>query len=114
MDIIKESLPLDGLADSCQSPLALSNVVIIVVICCALGIAWAVFNFILVRRIDVEKGSDGESDSLVGDIPEGQKKLLIELGEKIANVVFTLFRELLNFLSSSTSFASFLCLSCLL
>jgi len=38
----------------------------------------------LVNKIDVEKGIDGESDSLVGDIPEEQKKLLIELGEKIS------------------------------
>lgn len=46
------------------------------------------FNVFLVNKIDVEKGIDGESDSLVGDIPEEQKKLLIELGEKISTVNF--------------------------
>lgn len=58
-----------GNAEACQSPLGMTGVVLIIVGCCVLGIVWAAFNFMLVRKIDVEKGSDGESDSLVGDIP---------------------------------------------
>ena len=86
MDILA-NLPGLPTAEQCQGPLSMSGVVIIVVVCCVLGIVWAGFNFMLVRKIDVEKGSDGESDSLVGDIPEGQKKLLLELGEKISTVI---------------------------
>lgn len=55
---------------------------------CVLGLLWSLFNVFLVNKIDVEKGVDGESDSLVGDIPAEQKQLLIELGEKISNVLF--------------------------
>lgn len=51
-----------------------------------LGLLWSLYNVFLVNKIDVEKGEDGESDSLVGDIPLEQKQLLIELGDKIANV----------------------------
>ena len=50
-----------------------------------LGLLWSLYNVFLVNKIDVEKGEDGESDSLVGDIPLEQKQLLIELGDKIAN-----------------------------
>jgi hypothetical protein len=64
----------------CTGSLDMGSTVLVVVLCCVLGIAWAIFNFIQVKKIDVEKGFDGESDSLVGDIPEEQKKLLIELG----------------------------------
>jgi len=59
--------------------------VIVVCVCCVLGLLWAAYNVVLVRKINVEQGSDGESESLVGDIPEGQKQLLLELGEKIQN-----------------------------
>jgi len=58
MDILA-NLPGAPTAEQCQSPLNLSGVVIVVVVCCALGILWAAFNFMLVRKIDVEKGSDG-------------------------------------------------------
>lgn len=59
---------------------------------CALGIAWAIFNFIQVKSIDVINNS-GEinkssesSRQLVNEVTEEQRKLLIELGDKIANV----------------------------
>lgn len=44
------------------------GVIGIVIACCALGLLWSLFNVMLVNKIDVEKGNDGESDSLVGDI----------------------------------------------
>ena len=84
MDIIQQ-LAVDD--STCEAPLSFGAVIIIVIISCALGLIWAAYNFFLVRKIDVERGEDGESDSLIGDIPEGQKKLLIELGEKISNVI---------------------------
>lgn len=76
----------EPISAACQSPLSMTGVILIVVLCCVLGIVWAAFNFLLVTKINVQEGNDGESDSLVGDIPEEQKKLLLELGEKIQNV----------------------------
>lgn len=80
MEIVHDTM------ESCQAPLSFSGVVGIVISCCILGLLWALFNVISVNKIDVEKGVDGESESLVGDIPENQKRLLLELGEKISNV----------------------------
>lgn len=63
--------------DGCEAPMSFSTVTIIVIVCCALGLLWALFNVSQVNKIDVESGNDGESESLVGDIPEEQKKALI-------------------------------------
>lgn len=56
--------------DGCQAPLDFGTVTLLVIIFCVLGLLWALYNVILVNKIDVAKGEDGESDSLVGDIPE--------------------------------------------
>ena len=74
MDIVQQ-LAVDD--STCEAPLDFGTVTIIVIISCALGLIWAAYNFFLVRKINVERGEDGETDSLIGDIPEGQKKLLI-------------------------------------
>lgn len=55
--------------DDCVAPFGFGSVIAVVCACCLLGIVWALFNVILVKKIDVERGIDGESDSLVGDIP---------------------------------------------
>ena len=67
MDII---LDVTAGQDACQAPMSFGSVEIVVILCCALGLLWALFNVIQVNKIDVAKGDDGESDSLVGDIPE--------------------------------------------
>ena len=56
--------------EGCVAPMNFGGVTLVVIICCVLGLVWALYNVILVNRIDVAKGEDGESDSLVGDIPE--------------------------------------------
>ena len=78
MDIVTNAV--EKVPEDCYAPLDFGTCSIIVIACCVLGLIWAVINVILVKKIDVERGSDGESDSLVGDIPEGQKQLLLELG----------------------------------
>lgn len=65
MDLITEVV--EG-QDGCYGPVDFGGVIAIVITCCALGLLWSLFNVILVNKIDVEKGNDGESDSLVGDI----------------------------------------------
>lgn len=74
MDIVTQLTAADA---SCEAPLSFGAVTIIVIVSCVLGLAWAAVNFLSVTKINVETGEDGESDSLIGDIPEGQKKLLI-------------------------------------
>lgn len=55
---------------TCQAPLSMTLSTIIIIVCCVLGLIWAVFNFLLVKKIDVESGSDGgESEGLIEDIP---------------------------------------------
>lgn len=71
--------------EGCAAPLSFTGVIALVIISCVLGLLWSAYNILLVNKINVETGYDGESESLVGDIPEEQKKLLIELGEKISN-----------------------------
>lgn len=56
--------------DGCYAPLSFGSVTLLVIIFCVLGLLWAFYNVFLVSKIDVAKGNDGESDSLVGDIPE--------------------------------------------
>ena len=53
-------------APSCEATLSFGSVTILVIISCVLGLVWAAFNFMSVRKIDVERGEDGESDSLIG------------------------------------------------
>lgn len=57
--------------------------------CCALGLIWAVYNIFLVLQIKVKEGitGDKEEDAKGHDIPLHQKKTLIELGDKISEVV---------------------------
>lgn len=68
--------------------------IIIIIISCVLGLVWAVFNFIEVRKINVEDSGSSSSGQLVENVSEEQRKLLVELGDKIANVSFFLFRVL--------------------
>ena len=70
----------------CEPPLSFGSVIILVIISCVLGLLWAAFNFMSVKKINVESDQDAEADSLIGGVTEQQRKLLIELGEKISNV----------------------------
>lgn len=73
MDIVTQ---ITANSAACEAPLSFGTVTVIVIVACVLGLAWAAFNFMSVRKINVETGEDGESESLI-DIPEAQKKLLI-------------------------------------
>ena len=68
MDTLKELIEPNP--DACFGPFDFSTATIIIIICCVLGLLWSFVNIYLVNKIDVQNGNDGESDSLVGDIPE--------------------------------------------
>ena len=45
--------------EGCEAPMNFGTVTLIVIICCVLGLLWALFNVFQVNKIDVEKGDDG-------------------------------------------------------
>ena len=68
----------------------------------------------LVTNIDVEKGTKVDDNEEGVEITHKQKKMLMELGEKISEVSLDIFRVLMLFWNSSTLYASYLWSSCLL
>jgi hypothetical protein len=79
-----EKLLADGL--DVDSPLSLSGVIVIVIVSCVLGLIWAFFNYLGVKKIDLQHGQQGEYEGLANETTEGQVKLLLELGTKISEV----------------------------
>jgi hypothetical protein len=73
MDTLTES---GNLAD-CHGPIDFSGQCAIIISFCVLGLLWAIFNFFLVKRVNVLETHDGEEGSLVEKLPEEQKKTLI-------------------------------------
>ena len=53
---------VDALSGSCTGILDFRWESIIVIVCCLLGIIWAVINLLSVTKINVEKGEFGEDD----------------------------------------------------
>lgn len=53
------SLVAEG-QEGCEAPFSFSAVIAIVIVSCVLGLIWSVFNMILVNKINVEQGHDGE------------------------------------------------------
>ena len=56
-----------------------------IVIFSVAGIIWSIINYRLVKRIDVQLGTNGEVGAII-DISSDQKELLLELGDKISTV----------------------------
>lgn len=83
---------VEVLNSACRAPLDFTWQWIIIIICCVLGLIWAAYNIWLVLKIDVKTGitGDKEDDAQRNDISQHQKDLLIELGEKISEVIFHL------------------------
>jgi hypothetical protein len=54
MDIpLPQSLNSNPNSEACQSALSYDNSNIIIIVCCALSLIWAIYNFLMVRRIDL-------------------------------------------------------------
>jgi hypothetical protein len=54
MDIPFENSLANPNAESCQSALSYDNSNIIIFVCCGLSLLWAIYNFLMVRRIDLD------------------------------------------------------------
>jgi len=80
--------------------------VVLVVVFCLAGLLWAYRNVKRVISIDLNWGSDvdlSQADSITYDsVTPAQKKILIELGEKISDVAFIRIREPDSSLNRST------------
>jgi hypothetical protein len=94
---------LAGTTDaSCYGSFDFPTTIAVIIVACGLGIAWAIFNFLQVKAIDVMGGGSGTSRQLVNEVTEEQRRLLIELGDKIANVGVWLLRAPSSSSSRST------------
>lgn len=74
----------DG-GDTCRAPLDFGGSAALIIVCCVIGIIWAIINYRLVKKIDVGLGVGGEHGAII-DISSDQKDLLVELGSKISEV----------------------------
>lgn len=54
MDIPFEKSLANPNAEACQSALSYNNSNIIIFVCCGLSLLWAIYNFLMVRKIDLE------------------------------------------------------------
>lgn len=82
-----------SLDSSCYGTFDFTTTIIVIIVSCVLGIAWALFNFLQVKSINVINNTSESSRQLVNEVTEEQRKLLIELGDKISNVLDVLCRE---------------------
>jgi hypothetical protein len=84
----------------CRSPLSFEGVIATVVVFGALGLLWAYRNVKKVTSINLSNFSDidlDDSESMEYDmVSPPQKKLLLELGMKISEVVVIISREQRN------------------
>lgn len=56
MDIpFESSLNSNSNSEACQSALSYDNSSIIIIVCSVLSLLWAIYNFMMVRRINLEE-----------------------------------------------------------
>ena len=68
----------------CQGIMSYPVEVIVIVVCCLIGIIWAVVNIWQVEQISIRKRFIGDGYRNVSDIAPEQENLLLELGHKIS------------------------------
>ena len=115
---------VDAVSGSCSGPLNFTVEYIIIMGCCVLGIIWAAINLMSVTKINVEEGHFGDEENDSDDdsednrrhnrhhMPQKQKELLLELGDKISQVHGRLFRAPTSSSSRNISSASSSLSSC--
>lgn len=91
----------------CESPLSFDTITLIIIICAVLGLLWAGYNFIMVRRIDIEAEveDEGEEGQQSDDLSAEKKRILLELSYKISDVCALLVRDACSLSSWSMAFA---------
>jgi hypothetical protein len=79
--------------------------VIVIVVCCLLGIIWAIYNIYQVEKIKVVGGQQ-PSDPNIKPLTLRQEEVLLELGAKISEVRHVTLRAQRSFSKQNTPFAS--------
>lgn len=79
-----------------HSPLHYSHIVWIIVGSCVVGLLWALWNFLAIRKINLDDDSFGRSSDKV------QVQSVKDIGHKIHEVCVLLLRERKNFLNRNT------------
>lgn len=89
-----------------QAPLAYNHIVGIIVGSCLIGILWALWNFLQIRKIRLDDESFERSNDRL------QIQSVKDIGFKIHEVTLSLFREPKNFSNRNTLSVSSLWPSC--
>lgn len=77
MDIEPRLLPGLTANPVCLPPLSYDNITIIAIVSSALGLIWAAYNFLMLRRIDLERENEVEGEEgLIEDMPQQQRQLI--------------------------------------
>jgi hypothetical protein len=67
--------------------LSYDTTTVIAIVSSVLGILWMGYNILMMRRIDLSEVNEMEGEEgLIEDMPEDQKKLLLEFGYKTYDV----------------------------
>lgn len=53
MDLTSSPSLIFSSPEDCSSPLEYDNYNIIAIVCCVLGLLWSVYNFLIVRRVNL-------------------------------------------------------------
>lgn len=72
---------------ACASLMSYPAEIITIVVCCVLGVAWAIYNIFEVEQINVRGGFNGELHPSAKALTKRQESLLLELGDKISEVL---------------------------
>jgi hypothetical protein len=69
----------------------MGGVIGIVIASCVVGLLWAFWNYLQVKKVQIGQGSTGAYES-VGDVNESEVQVLLEIGDKISEVKIKIFR----------------------
>lgn len=74
-----------------QSPLSMNGVIAIVISACAVGLVWAFWNYLGVKKVPIRTGSTGLYESVTDgaggqEVTESETRVINEIGEKISEV----------------------------
>jgi hypothetical protein len=75
----------------------MSAVIGIVIGSCAIGLVWAWLNYLMVKKVQVNSEATGLYESVVDgpenrEVTESEGKVVSEIGEKISEVIYGIFR----------------------
>lgn len=72
-------------SSGCNSILSYPVEIIIIVVCCLVGIIWGIVHIIAVEKIDVENDHGYESLNAKSTVTPAQRHALLDLGKKISD-----------------------------